>query len=250
MFPMPAPLRPRRRNPPPGPPVARLDLRSQTDAQTSADEPAAPGPQSASLEADPKTNASSAKVDEQGLTDADRRKVEQLKRRDQEVREHERAHATAGGSIAGSPSFKFTRGPDGRQYAVGGEVSIDASPVPGNPQATIRKLEQVKRAALAPRNPSGQDRSVASAAEAGIIEARRELAEIRAEEQAERGRSQPGQPAGNSIGQTDPVFNPSERFATSLGGANLPLGTGLAGGGELRTNVGLSSPGSLFSLIA
>lgn len=234
----------------PGPPVARLDLRSQTDAQTSADEPATPAPQSASPEAKPKTNASSAKVDEQGLTDADRRKVEQLKRRDQEVREHERAHATAGGSITGAPSFNFTRGPDGKQYAVGGEVSIDASPVPGNPRATISKLEQVKRAALAPRNPSGQDRSVASAAEAGIIEAKRELAEIRAEEQAERSRSQPGEPAGDSIGQTDPVFNPSERFATSFGGASQPLGTGLAGGGELRTNVGLSSPGSLFSLVA
>lgn len=234
----------------PGPPVARLDLRSQTSVQAIENAPDPPAPQSASPEEGPKTNASSDKVDEQGLTETDRRAIEKLKKRDQEVREHERAHATAGGSIAGSPSFKFTRGPDGKQYAVGGEVSIDTSPVSGNPQATIRKLEQVIRAALAPRNPSGQDRAVASAAGAGIIQAKRELAEQRSEEQAERGQAQSGSSTSAAIGQTDPVFDPSKRFSNPFGGASQPLGTGLAGGGELKTTVGLTTPGSLFSLVA
>lgn len=236
----------------PGPPVARLDLRSQTQAQRREDEPDTPDPQSASAEEKPETNARNAKIDEQGLTEADRRKVEQLQRRDREVREHERAHKTAGGSITGSARFDFTRGPDGKQYAVGGEVSIDASPVPGKPDATIRKMEVVKRAALAPRNPSGQDRSVAARADAEIIKAKQELAELRREEQTGRSQAEPGQTAaqGDAIGQTDPLFDPSIRFTSAVGGASLPLGTGLAGGGELDINAGLTTPGSLFSLVA
>jgi hypothetical protein len=221
---------------------------SQTQAQSAEDGLETPDPQSASAEEETDTNARSAKVDEQGLTESDRRKVEQLKRRDLEVREHERAHKTAGGSITGSARYTFTRGPDGKQYAVGGEVSIDASPVPGKPDATIRKMEVVKRAALAPRNPSGQDRSVASRADAEIIKAKQELAELRREEQSD----QPSQtsPEGDSIGQTDPVFDPTKRFRSAVGGASLPLGTGLAGSGELKINVGLTTPGSLFSLVA
>ena len=235
---------------PPGPPVARLDLRSQTQAQGSEDEPVMPDPQSASVDKNPETNARSAKIDEQGLTEADRRKVEQLKRRDQEVREHERAHKTAGGSITGSARFNFTRGPDGKQYAVGGEVSIDVSTVPGKPDATFHKMEMVKRAALAPRNPSGQDRSVAARADAEIIKAKQELAELRREEQSDLSQAEPGQTAarGDAIGQTDPVFDPSKRFRSAVGGASLPLGSGLAGSGELDINVGLTTPGSLFSL--
>src|SRR3546814_5408785 len=91
--------------------------------------------------------------------------------------EHEMAHMTAGGSYASQPSFRFVRGPDGGFYAVSGEVRIDTSPVPGNPEATIRKMQTIKRAALAPREPSAQDQRVAAEAEAAVIQARRELSE-------------------------------------------------------------------------
>ncbi|MGI9387090.1 MAG: putative metalloprotease CJM1_0395 family protein, partial [Methyloligellaceae bacterium] len=87
------------------------------------------------------------------LTEEERKEVEELKRRDREVRAHEQAHKSAGGSIAGNPSFETVTGPDGRSYAVSGEVKIDTSPVPNNPDATIRKMEVVKRAALAPSQP-------------------------------------------------------------------------------------------------
>ncbi|MDP6952123.1 MAG: putative metalloprotease CJM1_0395 family protein [Alphaproteobacteria bacterium] len=73
-------------------------------------------------------------------------------------------------------------GPDGKRYATGGEVPIDIAPVPGDPNATIQKLSQVKRAALAPADPSGADRAIAAAASAGIVEARTELAAQRQEE--------------------------------------------------------------------
>ena len=56
-------------------------------------------------------------------------------------------------------------GPDGNRYAIGGEVSIDVAPVDGDPEATIAKMEIVKAAALAPAEPSAQDRKVAAIAE-------------------------------------------------------------------------------------
>lgn len=69
----------------------------------------------------------------------------------------------------------MTRGPDGRQYATGGEVSIDVSPVAGDPQATIDKAEKIRRAALAPAEPSQADRAVAARATAMANEARIEM---------------------------------------------------------------------------
>ena len=89
------------------------------------------------------------------LSEEERRILNELRARDAEVRAHEPAHFAAAGPYAnGAPTFEFQTGPDGRQYAVGGEVSIDASPVPGDPEATVRKAQTVKRAALAPCDPS------------------------------------------------------------------------------------------------
>lgn len=105
-----------------------------------------------------------------------------LRQRDAEVRRHEAAHASAGGQFAGAPSFQFTKGPDGRSYAVSGEVPIDLSPVPDDPQATIQKMRQVKRAALAPANPSAADRGVAASADQQALAAQLELNKQRAEE--------------------------------------------------------------------
>ena len=95
------------------------------------------------------------------LSEEERRILNELRARDAEVRAHEQAHLAAAGPYAnGAPTFEFQTGPDGRQYAVGGEVSIDTSPVPGDPEATVRKAQTVKRAALAPRatplNKTGQ----------------------------------------------------------------------------------------------
>ena len=110
------------------------------------------------------------------LTPQQEQEVAQLKSRDQEVRAHEQAHMASGGQyVRGGPTYSYQTGPDGRRYAVGGEVSIDTSPVSGNPSATIQKMETVKRAAMAPANPSGQDRQVASAAESVATKARWEL---------------------------------------------------------------------------
>lgn len=107
---------------------------------------------------------------------AEQRELAELKKRDAEVKAHEAAHASVGGQLASSPSYSFEVGPDGQQYAVAGEVQIDLSPVPGDPQATIIKMQQVKSAALAPSEPSAADRQVAAEAARRITEAQAELA--------------------------------------------------------------------------
>jgi hypothetical protein len=103
------------------------------------------------------------------LTQQQQAVVAQLRHTDQRVRAHEQAHlAAAGGYATGGPSYTFATGPDGLQYAVGGEVSIDVSPISGDPKATIQKEETVRAAAEAPADPSAQDYAVA--AEAGQME--------------------------------------------------------------------------------
>lgn len=113
---------------------------------------------------------------EQGLSEEELRTLTDLKARDREVRAHESAHQAVGGQYAGSISYVYERGPDGAQYAVGGEVSIDVSPVAGDPQATIEKMRVVRSAALAPAQPSGQDRAVAAEAMQQMLQAQSELA--------------------------------------------------------------------------
>jgi len=107
---------------------------------------------------------------------AEQRELAELQKRDAEVKAHEAAHASVGGQLASGPSYSFDLGPDGQQYAVGGEVQIDLSPVPGDPRATIIKMQQVKAAALAPSEPSSADRQVAAEAARRITEAQAELA--------------------------------------------------------------------------
>lgn len=103
--------------------------------------------------------------------------VAKLQARDREVRAHEAAHMAAGGGIVrGGASFQTQQGPDGKAYATGGEVSIDASPVAGNPAATLAKARQIQAAALAPAQPSGQDRAVAAQAAQMALKAQGEMA--------------------------------------------------------------------------
>jgi hypothetical protein len=101
--------------------------------------------------------------------------VRSLSQRDAEVHAHESAHSAVGGQYAGSANYTYQRGPDGVNYAVGGEVSIDVGVIPGNPQATLEKMQLVQRAALAPAEPSSQDRKVAALAAQQANAARAEL---------------------------------------------------------------------------
>lgn len=117
------------------------------------------------------------------LTDEEQRQVEQLETRDREVHQHEQAHlSAAGGHARGGASYEYETGPDGKRYAVGGEVTIDTSKVSGDPEATIRKAQIIYRAALAPAEPSSQDRSIASQAKRMEMAARQEQSKEQIEE--------------------------------------------------------------------
>ncbi len=127
-------------------------------------------------QAEPVAGASGLPVGKSELTDEQRQQVEELQKRDAEVRRHEQAHKAAAGQHArGGATFETETGPDGRAYAVGGEVSIDTSPVEGDPEATIRKMQQIRAAAMAPSEPSSQDRQVAAQAAQAERQARTEL---------------------------------------------------------------------------
>lgn len=155
------------------------------------------------------------------LSDEQSEQVEKLKQRDTQVRQHEAAHQSAAGGLAsGGATFEYETGPDGRRYAVGGEVNIDTSDVSGDPRATIAKLQQVRAAALAPADPSGQDRNVAAQASARIAKAQAELsssategagaAANRGDTSAENGVNKSGSPA-KVAAQTDARADRTQR---------------------------------------
>ena len=144
------------------------------------------------------TDESQAQGDRLELSESEDRQVQKLKKRDQEVRAHEHAHMAAGaGVVQGGASFTYQRGPDGHNYAIGGEVKIDTSSE-SDPDATIRKMQQVKRAAMAPAEPSGTDRAVA--AQAGRIEVQARQEKIKLEKtESEEAESQDETQAAGSI---------------------------------------------------
>ncbi len=112
----------------------------------------------------------------QELSERQRQQLQDLKRRDAQVKAHEQAHLSAAGNLAkGGASFDYETGSDGKRYAVGGEVNIDTSRVSDDPQANLNKAQQIRRAATAPADPSAQDRSVASEAARMEAQARVEL---------------------------------------------------------------------------
>ena len=84
--------------------------------------------------------------------------------------------AAAGGIATSGASYTFQKGPDGMSYAIGGEVGIDTSPG-RTPQETIQRASTIRAAALAPADPSGQDRAVAARAGQMELQARGELAQ-------------------------------------------------------------------------
>lgn len=102
------------------------------------------------------------------------REIDSLMKRDTQVRSHEQAHAAVGGIHAGQPAFEFEKGPDGKRYAVEGEVQIDVSVVNGDPLATMAKMKQVYAAAMAPVDPSMADIRVAAEAMRKYNQAREE----------------------------------------------------------------------------
>ncbi|MBS1198772.1 MAG: hypothetical protein H6R18_2557 [Proteobacteria bacterium] len=141
--------------------------KGQTDQSASA------SGKSAAETADDKTENSGARGE---LSVDEQRQLDQLVATDRKVRSHEMAHVSAGGELVkGGASFDYQTGPDGKRYAVGGEVSIDTSKG-RTPEETIPKAQKIRAAALAPADPSPQDNRVAALATQMEMQAYQELA--------------------------------------------------------------------------
>lgn len=80
-----------------------------------------------------------------------------------EIFQHESAHQSAAGAFGGGINIEY--GANG--IPVGGHVDVQMPSLDSeNPEGSVQHAETVKRAALAPSDPSGQDMSVASQAQA------------------------------------------------------------------------------------
>ncbi|MCT8986725.1 putative metalloprotease CJM1_0395 family protein [Shewanella phaeophyticola] len=163
---------------------ANVAEQAQTDTVVTTSNPqASSADTSAQIENETsEQNAQQQEVDkqieqkQQQIELAEAAQIAELAKRDVEVKTHEQAHAAVGGSLAQSPSYEYEKGPDGRRYAVDGEVSIDVSTVAGDPQATLTKMQKVYAAAMAPVQPSMADIRVAAQALQNISEAKQALA--------------------------------------------------------------------------
>ncbi|MFC1684658.1 putative metalloprotease CJM1_0395 family protein [Pseudomonadota bacterium] len=165
-----------------GPVSSHLHFTTSRPSQERAQPASGPGSSQQTQDADKSPTGtqapeSSSREDAAKPQQDELREIRQLKIRDREVRAHEAAHMAAGGSLVRSGArLDMKRGPDGVMYAVGGEVSIDVSPG-STPEETVGKAEQIRRAALAPAEPSGQDRAVAARAAQMAAKARMQVAQ-------------------------------------------------------------------------
>jgi hypothetical protein len=147
------------------------------------------------------------------LDQADQRRVDELKATDRAVRAHEAAHMAAGGNLVTSgATFEYETGPDGQRYAVAGEVGIDTSKG-RTPEETLARAEQIRAAALAPADPSSQDRAVAAAAAQMAAEARVEIAQANLAGNSGDTASSPG---SDSATATDAASRFGQAIARSL----------------------------------
>lgn len=146
---------------------------------------------------------------------AEREQIQELAARDREVRAHEQAHAAVAGQYAQGTSYTYQRGPDGVSYAIGGEVQIDTSPISGDPEATLRKAQQLRRAANAPADPSSQDARVAALAAQMELQARAELTEQRAVESEQQGAAKEADIQSTRVARAPQGDETDERIAAA-----------------------------------
>lgn len=163
------------------------------------------------------------------LNQSDKLRIAHLKKADAAIHTHETAHLnTAGAYARGGPTYEYERGPDGKHYAVHGEVPIDTSREI-KPEDTVKKMRVVRAAALAPSNPSPQDLKVAAKASSTIVDAKKELGmqrlaqekaklrkaerEMQKVEEAQKedaGKNQPPQPLDGAIPQQKKIMSPPD----------------------------------------
>ena len=191
-----------------------------------------------------------AEAQERRQEEQELQEIRDLSARDREVRAHEQAHATVGGQYAGAPSYEYQRGPNGVRYAVAGEVPIDVSPE-ATPEETIQKALIVQRAALAPAEPSAQDRKVAAQAAQLRAQAQQELAAQRREETSSNNETQAAEDEDTAV-DTNTLPDSSTNVVNPLISSNT-IENAVSSVGSIDSSQSLSSqsfPGSIQSRLS
>jgi hypothetical protein len=150
-----------------------------------------------------------------------------LRRREQELRLHEMAHASQNTGFELPTTFSSTQGTEQKEYVVGGSFRVDLTPVPGDLEATADKMQTIKRAAQKAAKEGAVDPSLA-----GQASARKRTAESKIAEQerldsveAPRGEELQDQSVSSLVNDESSV----EQIQ------RLPRGTGSLGGGKDAT---------------
>jgi hypothetical protein len=103
--------------------------------------------------------------------------VAELKHRDSKLRQNAVAHGT---------SLAYQTGPDGHIYIAGRKVSLEALEVPNNPEATIDKALEIRRAVNSQNEPSLHDLHLLITASNMEKRARAELMRMHRESRGEK----------------------------------------------------------------
>lgn len=115
------------------------------------------------VEEDEESKKAQKNLNSKELTEGEEQFIQDLETRDAEVKAHEAAHQAAGGGMTGAASYTYQQGPDGKMYAIGGEVPITI-PSGSTPEESIKNARQAIAAAMAVNDPSPADYAVASSA--------------------------------------------------------------------------------------
>lgn len=149
----------------------------------------------------------------QELTPQEQQQLAELKQTDAQVKAHEHAHkSTAAGLTTSGPNYEYETGPDGKKYAVAGDVNVSYQKS-SDPEVNLKNAQQLKAAALAPADPSSQDRKVAMQADREIAQARQEIMEEQnqtEEEEETSGTSAAGSMTPASETESDTQNNEAE----------------------------------------
>ena len=170
------------------------------DVENNADNSVSSGDKTASAENNTQNNDKNAGQKNIGeLSLEEQRIVTELQAADTNVRAHEAAHMAAGGGLTSPASYTYERGPDNKMYAVAGEVGISTGE--GNtPQESLNKAQTIRRAALAPADPSPQDLKVAAQAASMEMSARAQIMQEKMEQNSQNpnNSNETSNDAGNS----------------------------------------------------
>jgi len=98
------------------------------------------------------------------LSEEELRALQELKLRDNAVREEEESHARMLGRHAGAIRYEYQVGPDGRPYVINGSVEVDPKFNSKNPEEIRKVLQTIQRAAVSVSNPSQADLNIAASA--------------------------------------------------------------------------------------